>query len=143
MTKHLRAAENNSNNLHETNAQYSATLHLEQNNNRVATIQDIMDNLTEDNITNGSSFDLLMEMFDDGTENKTTLDDAWLTARGFVRNKAKDERCYICHQKVDEGIMIYNILCCNEVRHPLHTECAQLHIKHKGTTCPGCRCVWE
>ena len=95
-----------------------------------------MSHLTEDDINSGNSYHYLMEIFEDGTQKK--LDDAWLTSCGFVKNKAKDQSCYICHHNVDEGVMVYNIMCNNELLHPLHTECAQLHIKHNGKTCPAC-----
>ena len=117
MTKHIRTAKNNSNILRETNAQNSDILHSEQNNKSAATSEEMMDNLTEDNISNGNSVELFMEVFGDGTENKITLDDAWLTSRGFVKNKAKDERCYICHHNVDDGVMNKS----NEIQHCYYT----------------------
>ena len=90
----------------------------------------------------GTAFQTLFDTFGDGTENKTVLDDKWLTKQGFATNPLTDEVCAICYDTIPENILIYDIKCDGKLIHPLHTECAQRYIAKRHTSCAVCRFPW-
>jgi hypothetical protein len=79
----------------------------------------------------------------DSTENKTVLDDKWLTKQGFTINPMKDVKCVICQFPIPDNQMVFDLKCDGTLKHPLHTECAQKYIAKRHTNCPVCRFLWE
>ena len=79
----------------------------------------------------------------DGTENKTAMNDKWLTKQGFTINPVKDVDCVICREPIPANQMVFDIKCDGTLKHPLHTECAQQYIAKKHTRCPVCRFLWK
>ena len=96
-----------------------------------------------DDVPGGFSYENLIAMFGNGMENKSSFDEGWLTKKGFVENSLRNHQCYICLNYVDHKEVVYNIKCGDEVKHPLHRDCAQRYVASKGTNCPGCRFDWE
>jgi len=91
----------------------------------------------------GLGFQNRLYTSEDGTENKTVLNDKWLTKQGFTINPIKDVKCVICQFPIPDNQMVFDIKCDGTLKHPLHTECAQKYIAKRHTCCPVCRFLWE
>ena len=68
------------NNLGDNSQQNSQILQSPEVNVDVLLAEELMDHLTEDNVTSGNSYHYLMGIFEDDTNETKTLDDAWLTS---------------------------------------------------------------
>ena len=90
-----------------------------------------------------ASYEVLLALSDNSQEKTNHFDRNWLTTQGFVTNCVHAHECYICLEKVNDNEVVYNIKCDGVFKHPMHTKCAKDYIDKKGTTCPGCRGVWE
>ena len=90
----------------------------------------------------GTAFQTLLDTFGDGTENRTVLDDQWLTKQGFTINPMKDEVCAICYEPIPDNTLVYDIKCDGKLVHPLHPECTQRYISKRHTSCAMCRFPW-
>lgn len=95
------------------------------------------------NSTGGESYEFLLELFGDGTENRTCVDEKWLSLQGFISNPLKDVTCYVCYEEIVDNELVYNIKCNGVFRHPLHCLCAQRYIEMKHTCCGICKFLWE
>ena len=93
--------------------------------------------------TGGDDYDSLLALLGDGTENKTKLDDKWLSKQGFTSNQVPNYECSICLENLPLNEIIYDIKCNGVVRHPIHMKCVTDWITKGGTTCPACRDIWE
>ena len=113
---------------------------IEMNNNETneVTIQTRIENMPE-----GASYEFLLATLGDGTENRTTVDIAWLLPQGFISNPLKGEICYVCQEDIAENELVYDIKCNGIFRHPLHTDCARQYIEKKHTCCGICKFIWE
>ena len=99
--------------------------------------------LDEGENTGGSDYDSLLLLLGDGTENKTKLDEKWLSKQGFTSNQVPNHECCICLEKLSLNEIIYDIKCNGVVRHPIHIKCVTDWMNKGDTTCPACRDIWE
>ena len=93
-------------------------------------------------IPGGDTYEILMERHGDGTENKRSLEEEWLRQQGFTTNPFKDEVCYICFTEIEENEIVYDIKCAGTLKHPLHCECARGLIEKRHTCCGVCKFEW-
>lgn len=104
---------------------------------------DIIDVETIVDVSDGTSFERLLSILGDGTENRTCVDVQWLSLQGFISNPLKKEVCYVCYEEIPVNELVYNIKCNGTFRHPLHCNCAQDYIEKKHTSCGICKFMWE
>ena len=105
--------------------------------------EDIVDVGTIVDIRDGTSFETLLSILGDGTENRTRVDVQWLYNQGYISNPLKNEVCYVCFEEINENELVYNVKCNGSFRHPLHCNCANQYIEKKHTSCGICKFIWE
>ena len=130
--------DNNSNSFSSSDSGHSAYLMINRNYNDNPSIP-----LHYIQSRGGTGYQNLLDTLGDGTENKTVLNDKWLTKQEFTINPMKDVDCVICREPIPNNQMVFDIKCDGTLKNPLHIKCAQQYIAKRHTSCPVCRFVWE